>query len=66
MTDEDFETERQALITHKLEKPKQLIAFSKKVWNEIYSKQYNFNRDEIEVKAIKELTKQDIIDFLKV
>ena len=66
MSDKDFETERQALITRRLEKPKQLVEYTKKLWCEISAKDYNFNRDEIEVKAIKELTKQDIIDFLKV
>lgn len=62
---EEFEAEKESLITHKLEKPKQLIAYSKKLWNEIECKQYNFNRDQIEVNAIKKLTKEDIIAFFK-
>ncbi len=66
MNEDEFETEKQALITAKLEKPKQLIAFSRKLWHEIDTKQYNFNRDEIEVNAIKNITKDDIIDFFKV
>lgn len=66
MNDEEFETEKQSLITKKLEKPKQLIAFSRRLWNEILSKQYNFDRNDIEVNAIKKLTKQDMIVFFKV
>ena len=66
MKDDEFEAEKQSLITHKLERPKQLIAFSKKLWSEIECKEYNFDRDEIEVQAIKTITKERIIDFLKV
>jgi insulysin len=66
MSDEEFETEKQALITKKLEKPKQLIAFSKKLLYEIDTKQYNFDRDQIEVQALQKLTKDDVIAFFKV
>ncbi len=66
MSDEEFEAEKQALITKKLEKPKQLIAFSKKLLYEIHTKQYNFDRDEIEVQALQKLTKDDVIAFFKV
>ncbi|CAG2168148.1 unnamed protein product [Oppiella nova] len=65
MSDKDFETQRQSVITRRLEKPKNLIDNSYRLWSEISSKEYDFNRDEIEVKAIKELTKQDIIAFFE-
>jgi len=65
MSEEEFEREKQALITKKLEKPKQLIAFSKKLWFEIDNKQYNFERDDIEAQAIKNLTKDAVIAFFK-
>jgi len=65
MSDDDFESEKQSLITHKLEKPKQLIGYSKRLWSEIDSKQYNFNRDEIEVNVIRTLKKDDITAFFK-
>ena len=65
MKDEEFEAEKQSLITRKLEEPKQLMAFSRKLWAEIQCKQYNFERDQIEVNAIKQLTKEDIIAFFK-
>ncbi|CAG2173670.1 unnamed protein product [Oppiella nova] len=65
MNDTDFETQRQSLIARRLEKPKQLLEYSYRLWSEISSKMYDFNRDEIEVKAIKELTKQDIIAFFE-
>ncbi|CAG2174735.1 unnamed protein product, partial [Oppiella nova] len=65
MNDTDFETQRQSLIARRLEKPKQLLEYSHRLWSEISSKEYDFNRDEIEVKAIKELTKQDIIAFFE-
>jgi len=66
MNDEDFEAEKQSLITKKLEKPKQLLAFSRKLFGEIATDRYNFNRDEIEVQALKSLTKDDIFVFYKV
>ncbi|CAG2111287.1 unnamed protein product [Medioppia subpectinata] len=65
MNETDFETQRQALITRKLVKPKNLWDKCWTLWAEVMSKEYNFNREEIEVKAIKEITKQDIIDFMK-
>ncbi|CAG2108412.1 unnamed protein product [Medioppia subpectinata] len=65
MNETDFETQRQALITEKLVKPKNLWEKCCTLWAEVISKEYNFNRQEIEVNAIKELLKQDIIDFLK-
>ncbi|XP_054168721.1 insulin-degrading enzyme-like [Oppia nitens] len=65
MKSEEFEAEKQSLITHKLEKPKQLLEYSKRLWNEIDSKQYNFNRDEIEVNALTKLTKDDIMTFFR-
>ncbi|CAG2101366.1 unnamed protein product [Medioppia subpectinata] len=65
MNETDFETQRQALITRKLVKPKNSWDKCWTLWAEVMSKEYNFNREEIEVKAIKEITKQDIIDFMK-
>ncbi|CAG2172600.1 unnamed protein product, partial [Oppiella nova] len=65
MSDKDFETQKQSVITRRLEKPKQLSEYSQRLWSEISSKDYDFNRDEIEAKAIKELTKQDIIAFFE-
>ena len=66
MSHKDFETQKQSVITRRLEKPKQLSEYSQRLWSEISSKEYDFNRDEIEVKATKELTKQDIIAFFEV
>lgn len=66
MSTEDFETHINALVTKRLEKPKQLISFSRQLWSEIDSKQYHFNRDEVEVEALKKLTKDDLYAFFKV
>ncbi|CAG2101367.1 unnamed protein product [Medioppia subpectinata] len=65
MNETDFETQRQALITRKLVKPINIYTKFKKILNEIESKECNFNRQEFEVNAIKELSKQDIIHFFK-
>ncbi|CAG2108411.1 unnamed protein product, partial [Medioppia subpectinata] len=65
MSETDFETQRQALIARKLVKPKNLWEKCCTLWAEVMSKEYNFNRQEIEVNAIRELSKQDIVDFLK-
>ena len=63
MDEEEFETNKKGLIDKRLEKPKKLSSRAGRYWNEIVCQQYNFNRDEIETEAMKEIKKEDILDF---
>ena len=63
MEEEEFETNKKALIAKRLEKPKKLTARAGRYWNEIVCQQYNFNRDEIETESMKEIKKIDILNF---
>ena len=63
MEEKEFETNKQGLTDKRLEKPKTMSGRSQKYWNEIYVQQYNFNRDEIETKALKEIGKKDVLEF---
>lgn len=66
MTNEEFEDHKMALATKKLEKPKQLDTQANKYWNEIEHRLYNFEREEKEVKVLKNLKKKDVLKFYKV
>ena len=63
MKEEEFETNKQGLKDKRLEKPKTMSGRSQKYWNEIYDQQYNFNRDVIETKVLKDLEKKDVLEF---
>jgi len=65
MSEQEFETNRDSLISRRLEKPKQILSFSRKLWSEIDESTYFFDRDEVEVDVIKTLTKEDILEFFK-
>uniref|UniRef100_A0A646QDK3 Insulin-degrading enzyme n=1 Tax=Hemiscolopendra marginata TaxID=943146 RepID=A0A646QDK3_9MYRI len=63
MTEDQFQKHREALVCHRLEKPKKMAHRTAKFWTEIASQQYNFDRDNIEVAHLKTLTKNDILEF---
>jgi insulysin len=65
MADNVFEKHVSALSTKRLEKPKKLSAQNSRYLNEISTRQYNFERDEIEVGCLKSLTKEDVLTFYK-
>ena len=66
MTDEDFETQKQALIDIDLEKPRSLQEQSQRYWSEIVSQAYAFERKEKEVEEIKKFKKEDLVKFYQV
>ena len=66
MKEEDFEKHKEALHSRILEKPKKMKGESSKMWAEITSKNYHFNRDDAEAEHLGSLTKEDIINFYKV
>ena len=63
MKDDEFETNKKALTAKRLEKPKKMSARATRYWSEIVSQQYNFNRDEIETDELKNITKDNILEF---
>ena len=63
MKEEEFETNKHGLIAKRMEKPKKLSGRAGKYWSEIVSQQYNFNRDEVETDDLRNITKDNIIEF---
>lgn len=62
LTDEEFKTYKESLRVLKCEKPKKLINKSQEYWSEIMLNYYNFDKRAVEVEALKNVTKQDIVD----
>lgn len=63
MTPEVFEKHVLALASKRLEKPKKLSAQHARYWSEITTQHYNFDRDEIEVRHLRTITKEDVLKF---
>ena len=66
MPDEEFERHKESLATQILEKPKMLSTQSGKYWNEITTQQYNFDRANIEVAYLKNITRNQIVQLFEV
>lgn len=66
LSEKEFHTHVEALAVKRLEKPKTIMQQASKYWMEIYIRQYNFNRDKVEVEELRKLTKNDLIQFMKV
>ncbi|XP_055333075.1 insulin-degrading enzyme-like isoform X2 [Paramacrobiotus metropolitanus] len=65
LTENEFQTHIEALAVKRLEKPKTIMQQASKYWNEIYVRQYNFDRDNLEVAILRTLTKTDLLNFVK-
>ncbi|XP_024120451.1 insulin-degrading enzyme [Oryzias melastigma] len=65
MNEEVFQKHIQALAVRRLDKPKKLSAECAKYWAEVTSRQYHFDRDNIEVKHLKTLRKDHVMDFFR-
>ena len=65
MPDKIFETHKQALIQRKSEKPKKLSSLSARWWGEISDNQLHFNRNAIEVECLKDISRQNVVDYFK-
>ncbi|XP_077991993.1 insulin-degrading enzyme-like isoform X2 [Glandiceps talaboti] len=63
LSEEAFLKHIMAVALRRLEKPKKLSSECAKHWMEIISKQYNFDRDNIEVSYLKTLKKSDVLKF---
>jgi len=65
LTEEQFTDYVEGLAVQKLEKPKRLSVESWRFWSEIRNKQYHFKRSDVEVEALRKLTKDDVITFYR-
>ncbi|KAG2683491.1 hypothetical protein I3760_10G032700 [Carya illinoinensis] len=63
MTSDEFKNNVNALIDMKLEKHKNLKEESRFYWQEIHDGTLKFDRKELEVAALRQLTQQELIDF---
>jgi len=63
LTEEEFVQHRFALRVRKAEKPKKLKDRANTLWSEIISQQYNFERQDIEIAALDQLTLQETIQY---
>ncbi len=63
LTDEEFNDHRTALIAHIEEKDKTLGKEAIRYWTEIATHKYLFNRRELLVKQLREVTKDAVLKF---
>ncbi|KAJ1369784.1 hypothetical protein KIN20_031344 [Parelaphostrongylus tenuis] len=63
MSDEEFEQQKTGLITRLLEKPKTLGARSRRFWNEIQCRQYDFDRNLSEVEILHTVSKEELLKY---
>ncbi|KAK2572346.1 Insulin-degrading enzyme [Acropora cervicornis] len=65
MSEQEFRNHVEALAVRRLDKPKKLSSECTKHWKEILSRQYNFDRDNVEVAFLMTVKKEDILTFYK-
>ncbi|XP_065827904.1 insulin-degrading enzyme-like [Oscarella lobularis] len=63
LSEREFSQQVNALATKRLVKPKKLVSEANKYWTEIVSRQYNFDRDNVEVAFLKTLQLGDVVHF---
>lgn len=63
MSAEEFERHKTALAVRRQEKPKQLSHRAVRYWSEITTGQYFFDRDDVEVDELMQITHQELVDF---
>lgn len=65
MSTEEFERHKTALAVRRQEKPKQLSHRAVRYWSEITTGQYFFDRDDVEVEELMQITHQELLDFFE-
>merc|ERR1711990_296416 len=65
MKDSEFQQHVSALATLRLEKPKTLWERYERFWSEIIQETYQFDKDEVEVALLRQLTRSDIETFYR-
>lgn len=66
MTDEEFNTEKNSLITKLLKKKKRMSEYSNELWFQINLDEYHFTKHKDQAEIVKTLTKNDISAFFNV
>ena len=61
LSDEDFEVQKQAVMTKLAEKDFNLQKESARFWEEIIFHHYEFNRQDLEIEALKLITKDEFV-----
>ncbi|XP_077297862.1 insulin-degrading enzyme-like [Arctopsyche grandis] len=65
LSDQEYDSHRNSLIAQKLKRPKMMLGRSNKFWSEISSQQYHFDRENVEVKALRDVTKNQLHNLYK-
>ncbi|KAA8618047.1 Ptr Secreted-periplasmic Zn-dependent peptidase insulinase [Pyrenophora tritici-repentis] len=63
MSEEDFESHKQAMINKRLAKLKNLSSEDNRFWNHIYSDSYDFLQADVDAANLEKLTKKEMVDF---
>lgn len=65
MSVDEFEKNKEALKSQKLEKPKRLSSQYSQFMNEISLQQYHFDRSEKEVEILTNISKDQVLEYYK-
>lgn len=66
LSDKEYENHRDSLIAQKLKRPKMMLSRSFLFRSEILTQQYHFDRVNVEVKALREVSKNQLHNFYRV
>ncbi|XP_077297857.1 insulin-degrading enzyme-like isoform X2 [Arctopsyche grandis] len=65
LSDKEYENHRDSLIAQKLKRPKTMLSRSCIFRSEILAQQYHFDRVNVEVKALRDVSKNQLHNFYK-
>ncbi|KAI8967298.1 Metalloenzyme, LuxS/M16 peptidase-like protein [Mycotypha africana] len=65
MSEKEYQAQVRSLVNKKLEKNKNLGQEGGKYWTHIHSGYYEFDQIEKDIKELNEITKEDILEFIK-
>uniref|UniRef100_A0A1I8Q5M0 Insulin-degrading enzyme n=1 Tax=Stomoxys calcitrans TaxID=35570 RepID=A0A1I8Q5M0_STOCA len=65
MPEEEFERHKEALAVKKREKPKTVFSQFSQFYNEISLAQYHFDRNEAEIAILRNITKDELLEYYK-
>lgn len=66
MSEEDFKSEKTSLISKLLKKKKSMAATASDLFAEICDEEYNFQRKEMHADFVKEIQKEEFVEFYRV
>ncbi|XP_013144046.1 PREDICTED: insulin-degrading enzyme [Papilio polytes] len=65
MSEEQFLQHRSTLAAQRLERPKRMATKARRMWAEIVTQVYNFDRPRMEVEQLNTITKEELLQFYK-